>query len=260
MPRKMKRFTSFCSTIFHSHTRFIRVKKPGDIRDWQVRAVCEIVCNNGWMRKVDERARPIMTSLIKGEEIRLGPDEQLAVAVWAALKAMVAEYSEADEVTTHHHTQRKRLMNKCKPPETGWGIWIGRYVRMDWPIRWASTPFLLLPDKSVTKRAHRRATYYNSHSTTQIIGQLLIQMIHTSMPNSSSDGDFRFPVGWPSSVYGLHRPIASVGRAELLMIWPQRESPLPLEISWQPLRPKGLAGRRQPPHVISGGLSEFVGN
>jgi len=50
---------------------------------------------------IDERARPILIPLIKGEQVRLTPDRQQIIATWAAMKAMVAEYGESESVTTH---------------------------------------------------------------------------------------------------------------------------------------------------------------
>ena len=90
----------------------IVTKMPGQIRDWKVYCVCggtHLTCNGGWMREIEDRARPILIPLIKGEEIRLSPADQSVIAAWAALKAIVGEYDERMPVTVHH-THRKYLM------------------------------------------------------------------------------------------------------------------------------------------------------
>jgi hypothetical protein len=46
-------------------------KGPGDIHDWKVKCVCE-PCNNGWMRELEEKVRPLITPLIQGKEHTLG--------------------------------------------------------------------------------------------------------------------------------------------------------------------------------------------
>jgi hypothetical protein len=125
VPRTMKNYRSLRATAHPDRTDFVLVKRPGDVRDWQVPCVCA-ACNNGWMRQqIDNRARPIMIPLIKGQQLRLSPDQQRIVATWAAMKAMVAEYGESEAVTTHH-AQRKYLMKNRLPPKKGWSVWIAR--------------------------------------------------------------------------------------------------------------------------------------
>src|SRR5271165_2116772 len=49
-------------------------KRGGDIHDMQVHCVCggdDKSCNNGWMRELENVARPIMTPLMSGSETRL---------------------------------------------------------------------------------------------------------------------------------------------------------------------------------------------
>jgi len=63
-------------------------------------------------QQIDNRARPIMIPLIKGQQLRLSPDQQQIVATWAAMKAMVAEYGESEFVTTHHTQQKYSMTNR----------------------------------------------------------------------------------------------------------------------------------------------------
>lgn len=134
------------------------------------------------MSRFEDRTKPILTPLLVGHQTRITPEQQSVIAGWACMKAMVAEY-EHDEAVTTHHMQRKRMIRKQLPPEEGWGVWIGHYERKDWVPHWISTPFLLLPDAITAMRVDRRATYYNSHVSTQIIGKLFIQIIRSPMPN-----------------------------------------------------------------------------
>ncbi len=98
------------------------------------------------------------------------------------------------------------------PPENGWGIWIGHYERKHWPSHWVAIPFLLLPEKIAAKRSTRRATYYNSQATTQIIGQLLIHVMRSPMHSLIPRWIFKLPRGirlyriWPPSNYSFVWP------------------------------------------------------
>jgi hypothetical protein len=142
VPQSTNSYISLRATAYLDHTQYIEVPRHGDIRDWQVRCVCA-KCNNGWMRtKVDECARPILTSLIKGQQVRVSASDQIKVATWATLKAMVAEFAESECVTTHH-MQRRRLLLRQLPPLHGWAVWIAHYVRKEWLPSWISIPFLV---------------------------------------------------------------------------------------------------------------------
>jgi len=199
-------------------------KLPGQLRDWQVKAVCggdTTTCNNGWMRSLEERARPLLEQLITGVpkkpdqdgKFQLSAKEQELIAAWAALKAIVGQYGEGDWPTTHH-TQRKRLRAREIPPENGWGIWIGHFERKAWRPGWVSTAISILPEKS--KRFHAKKPYFNSHSTTQVIGNLFIQVIHTPMPGFIER--WRFPLPhkgtliriWPPANYSVRWPLGSL--------------------------------------------------
>jgi len=180
------------------------IKRLGDIRDWKVRCVCETKCNNGWMRKhIEDVASPIMTLLIKGEQVRLTPEQQRHIAAWAALKAMIAEYDPNSWVTTHH-MQRKYLMRSFLPPSRGWAIWIGHYVRKAWVPYWGSMPFLVVSNKQLCRKgSDRTATYYNSIST-QIMGQLYIQVIRT--PSTEVINNWRFALPDKGSLFRIWPP------------------------------------------------------
>lgn len=163
------------------------------------------------MREIENAARPILVPLIKGEAARISPAHQPLIATWATLKAMVTDYDDDLKITTHH-MQRKRMFVQHLPPKAGWGIWIGNYERVHWKPEWISTPFLLLPNKRVIKRASRKATYYNSNSITQVIGNLFIQLVHTPMPRFIERWRFPLPQGralfriWPPTQFSINWP------------------------------------------------------
>jgi hypothetical protein len=203
-PRSMKKYHVLrAETYIEKSDRFL-FKRAGDIRDWQIECVCERRCNNGWMRQnIEDRARPIMIPLITGQPARILPEQQRVIAAWAVLKAMVAEYDRHGWVTTHH-MQRKRLMRTLLPPERGWVVWIGHYARSRWVPFWGSSPFLYLSKQQERRaRADVRATHFNSHISTQVVGQLFIHVIRS--PARS------FVEGWRFS---------TPDKGALLRIWP----------------------------------------
>ncbi len=200
------------------------VKQGGDIHDFQVRCVCggdDKTCNNGWMRELENRARPIMAPLLDGAKVRLSPDDQRVVAGWCALKAMVAEYGRLAHVTSTQ-VDRDRMMATQLPPEEGWGIWIGYYERSAWPGYLGANPFAFWPEP---ERAHLLGvptTDFNGQATFQVVKKLFVQVIRCQVPSLVEK--WRFDNGaanvlrkiWPPSGYSIvwPPPVMSDGDAD----------------------------------------------
>ena len=178
-------------------------KMAGNIRDWQIKCVCGGVatsCNSGWMKKIEDQARPILIPLILGQNLFLTPIQREIVAVWVALKCMVGEYEDPTKITTPPE-QRARMYAVQKPPEHGWGIWIGRAENPSRFTIWSSHSLKIALDKTLPldDPSHK----FNGHTTTQMIGELFIQVIRFPPIMSAHKWNFRVPVD-----------------AKLTLIWP----------------------------------------
>jgi len=196
-------------------------KMRGQMRDWKVYCVCggdSRSCNNGWMRALENSARPLLIPLINGEEgFRISPKDQGAISAWAILKAIVGEY-DSRLPTTVHHKQRKYIREHGSPPLHGWGVWIGRFERKDFIPEWISRPFLLLPDEQVTRRRKSfEATFFNSCASSQIINKLFIQVVHSPHPRLASRWRFTLPKGgtlvrvWPPTDISILWSLSALG-------------------------------------------------
>jgi hypothetical protein len=185
LPRATGRVSSLRSTEYTDRKVSKVVRVPWQVRDWQIRCVCggtHLTCNGGWMKSIEDAARPIMKPLILGHEVRLNQNAQAILATWAILKLMISEYDEGAKVTVHH-MHRKYIKAHQRPPEKGWGVWIGHYERVRWKPEWISQPLLIISEENLRKRSSRDATYFNSNATVQVIGKLFIHVIHSPMPN-----------------------------------------------------------------------------
>jgi hypothetical protein len=218
-PRQKGRVEAFNGVSYPERSDTSTFRLPGQLRDWQVRCVCggpHTSCNNGWMRQIEDAARPIMVPLILGQETRITPDQQQVIATWAVLKAIVGEYGHAQHAATHH-MQRKYLMHHSIPPTHGWAVWIGSFERDKWIAEWVVRPFLLLSERVAARRNGPEATYYNAHTTTQTLGKLLIHVMHAPMPSLIEDWRFSFPTGasffriWPAVDFSLKWPGSALG-------------------------------------------------
>ena len=173
-----------------------------------------MTCNGGWMRRIEDKAKPILVPLIQGKKRHLTASDQITIATWAVLKAMVSEYHPTSQVSTHW-TQRRLVKNKGVPPTNGWSVWIGKYERKNWRPEWLSFPFFVPSNKVLNRRGKREPTYYNGSSTTQVIGNLFIQSVHLPVPFITGE-DIRlriFPATtgailriWPDQLTALRWP------------------------------------------------------
>jgi hypothetical protein len=257
-PRSMRKYHVMRVDAQLTQSDRFLIKRAGDIRDWKVVCVCEKTCNNGWMReRVENVARPVMIPLIegdrflRGETTRIPPHQQKIIATWAVLKAIIAEYDSHSWVTTHH-TQRKYLRRMIAPPPHGWAVWIGPYLRVNWPTHWGSAPFLYLSPKQEARRGSNvMATYYNSHASTQVIGKLLIHVIRSPAHDFIERWRFTLPESgslfriWPPSDFSINWPGQFMNDRDADYVASALYNDLMDRIS--PLIKAGIEGSRQSP-------------
>jgi len=192
----------------------------GAVRDWEVRCVCgglSTDCNSGWMKDIEDAARPILLPMIQGANYkeRLFPEDLNIIATWAALKVIIADRVEGGAWAVHH-AQRRFMFTHHQPPLRNWSIWLGRYERRDWKGEWISRPFATVP-LTRPERAGHPVSHNNGNSVTQVIGQVLIHVIHSINQRLIKDWRFSVPQGRTLS-------------APLFRIWP----PVKTSISWPP--------------------------
>lgn len=191
-------------------------KMPGQMRDWKINCVCggtRSSCNSGWMKAIEDEAKPAMTPLIVGEEIRLLPTHQRIVATWAVLKNMIAN---------HRSIPREHLdimWRDHAPPPEGWGVWIGHFERMNWKPEWLTRLFTVLPDGEYAARPSPDVDFSNGSATTMVLNKLLIHVGHGPDVHFGHRWEqFERPNGQP--VRGLFRIWPAV--RETSVRWPSR--------------------------------------
>jgi hypothetical protein len=215
-----KRAGSSFGVEYPDHTDAVVRLLPGPLRDWTVKSVCggpRSTCNAGWMKDIEDKAKPIMLPLFDGEPTRLSPVDLETIATWAALKVMVADSVDGGAWAVHHK-QREYMYAHKRPPLRSWTVWLGRFERKEWRGEWVSRPFNLLPRGAAhDKKLGRLVRHYNCNSVTQVIGQVLIHVIHAV--------DQRLIVDWRFST--PQKPTLS---APFFKIWP----PSNTSIVWPP--------------------------
>lgn len=94
----------------------------------QIRCACKTVCNEGWMSRLEERAKPILSRLITGEHVEISAEQQLIISLWSLKTAMVFDvntgYFAQDERDRLFRSQTGAL--DCPFPPVAW-FWLATY-------------------------------------------------------------------------------------------------------------------------------------
>jgi hypothetical protein len=167
----------------------------GDARNRGLKAVCRD-CNSGWMSSIDERAKGVLTPLIKGERFILDKDRQLIVATWIAMKAMVSEFF-FDASTVAITPEEREFLRERKEPPDKWKIWIGNYNRGAWDGQLVHAVHGIGSPESI---AHKDPKWPNTQTTTLVVGHLYCHIF-------SSDISLRISLGEISRLLAQVWPI-----------------------------------------------------
>jgi hypothetical protein len=180
--------------------------RAGDPLASKVKVVCE-KCNNTWLSEIQDRAKRYLVPLVKGQPTALGHEGQLAVATWATMATMTAEFLLRESVDRVITQAERTLFMGSKAPNPDWRIWIGRYRRIRWLGQWVHTSIPVIPTADVAAAETNGRPQCNMQNTTFVVGELYV---HTF---SGAHGNFVRDWHWKS---------APRARAVLAPLWPIR--------------------------------------
>lgn len=126
-------------------------------------------CNDGWMSRLDEKAKPILRSLVNGEKVEITTDSQAALAAWAAKSTITAEFLRPNEVAISE-SDRHHLMTNLEP-SSQWKILIAPYHGALWYTGYHHFPIRLGPAGDVQTGPK------NTQNTLFGLGRLLIYVV-----------------------------------------------------------------------------------
>ena len=172
IPKNMSCYSSLLAVAYPTHTEFKKQKISGDIQGRKLRVVCEQHCNNGWMSRLQERAKPYVLPLVLGEATALGAAAQGIVAAWIAMTITVAEYFDPSKAAVSPTQRRYLCRNQAVPPN--WKIWIGHYVRGNWRAHLVHHPLPISSAQHRIRRIDSGSPQPNTQTTAFVVGQLYI--------------------------------------------------------------------------------------
>jgi hypothetical protein len=157
--------------------------KAGDPINSKVRVVCG-TCNNTWLSQLQEKAKPLLIPLIRGDRAALGQNGQERLAAWCAMATMTAEYIDPDPHSIAvPQSERDWLMNHRTAPD-GWPVWVGHYKRHKWVPRWAHFTFPMLDAEDMPKPGDTEPPLPNTQVTTFTVGQLYVHVVSSAYPGT----------------------------------------------------------------------------
>lgn len=103
--------------------------RQGGLRTQQIKAPCR-ECNMGWMRRTNERARPIIERLVEDGPWLLNDEERRDFSRWAIMLTMTWEFADIGTLVTSQ-AERNALRTSLVPPDT-WAVFIAPYEGTEW--------------------------------------------------------------------------------------------------------------------------------
>jgi hypothetical protein len=150
--------------------------KAGDPLRSKVKVVC-VDCNNQWLSDIQNRAKPFLIPLIRGDRTALGFEAQQRVAAWCAMATQTAEFIDRDPNTIAvPQSQRDWLMNNGTVPP-GWRIWLADYQRHRWPAQWVHLTLPILEAKDIPDESSTDYVLPNTQTTTFVVGRLYVHVM-----------------------------------------------------------------------------------
>jgi hypothetical protein len=185
-------------------------RQTGDPHSRRIKCVCRD-CNNGWMGKLQEDAKPFLVPILEGRSATLKRNGQIIMAAWAAMMIMVAEHLDIQMVAIPA-ADRRWLRNNLRPP-SHWRIWIGRHAAVSHPL-FTHNVVSMVPEKEIERIGLEAPVAPNTQTSTILLGKHLIIHVMSSAVARHIIRRWKLPVTFASSLTQIW-PIIS---AEV--IWP----------------------------------------
>jgi hypothetical protein len=151
-------------------TRTVSQQPPRTWENWtiafsKIKAVCR-ECNSGWMSELEVQVRPLLSQMVRGQEIQLSESDQLDIATWATLKAYVFD-SAAEFPSAVTRDECQLLRGQLRPPGNV-RVFLAAYESGN---QFAVTRIYATGPIGDDPRGH------TAHATTFVIGHVVIQVL-----------------------------------------------------------------------------------
>jgi len=204
VPRDLESYQSASILVNRDGHEKSERKIDGDPKSRRVKVVCK-KCNNGWMSRLQEKAKDVLLPLIIGKPVVLGAEAQDLIAKWCAMSTMTADFIYPERQAISQEDRTLLFENHVVRPNT-WRIWIGRYIRGRWPSYFIKLSLPYADDEITPSLLPSGRPRPNTQTTTLVFGELFVHAFSCPVP------DLVAKVG-----------ITHQGAKKIAQIWPVRE-------------------------------------
>lgn len=99
-------------------------RRGGPFQSRTVKIACAN-CNNGWMSRIDDAAKPILQRMLNTELMLLDRQNQKILAAWLAKLTVSNEFTAKSQTVSEEHRLHLKDKNECP---SGWVVMVGRYA------------------------------------------------------------------------------------------------------------------------------------
>jgi hypothetical protein len=212
IPKDAPNYSASSTIIYAEGTDVTRRIVNGDSKSRRVKRVCGD-CNNGWMSRLQKRAKPIVLSLALGEQATLDKEAQRTLAAWSAMSTMTSDHFYPSRAAIpQRHRETLRLNNSL--PEGEWKIWIGHYERGDWVPDWVRNAMAIWSDEHPPSYLADTFPVMNTQTTTLVFGKLYVHTfssVHSDLVSITGQPNEKLVQLWPcTSGHSIRWPLLAM--------------------------------------------------
>ena len=148
--------------------------------------VCE-PCNTQWMSRLQNNAKDYLIPLFKGDPTVLGQEACSAVAAWATMVSMTAEFMLDSGTKIGISREDRAALMTTEAPLPDWKIWVGYYDGGIWSHQWKHASLPIVGGKDLPSAEYVYTPLPNTQTTTFVVGKLYVHTMSCGYPDVVSN-------------------------------------------------------------------------
>jgi hypothetical protein len=191
-------------------------RKQGDVLTLFSRTVCGRNCNSGWMKRLEDRARPALVRMLEDASSELSVEEAGLVATWASKTGLMIDQTDP-KLTAAPPEHRRWIMENDEPPPMT-RVWVSR---AEWWVGaqvWKRSSYVA-PASGPVRNGERYEP--NSYMTVFALGRVIFEVLGTTEARVSKLGppqllQDKFTRLWPAPAAFSWPPTADLTATEFV--------------------------------------------
>lgn len=167
---------------------FSHTKVSGPLRSIKLRLVCR-GCNNGWMKKIVDEAKPIAKDLITNQARQINAEDQKRLTRWITLSMIMSGYITRKSLPVLNSFEERQKIFIHSETSPDWTICIGHYKGEEWqPLSFSTKHFIVSGEGEKIEEPFSEPSLYTIVRTYNL-GSLFIH-VHSVKKEGTEPFDF----------------------------------------------------------------------